>query len=51
MLFLCTSMKLVAVIGQAFSPGALVTMRKKSLVDFQSALAAASAKVSSLGLT
>jgi len=44
-------MKLVAVIGQALPPGALVMIRKKSLLDAQLALEAASAKVSSLGRT
>jgi hypothetical protein len=45
-------MKLVAVIGHACSPGALVMTRLKSLALAQSALAAAAAaKVSALGST
>ncbi|KAG1306986.1 hypothetical protein G6F62_015311 [Rhizopus arrhizus] len=44
-------MKLVAVIGHAWSPGALVMTRLKSLALAQSALAAAAAKVSALGST
>ncbi len=44
-------MKLVAVIGHAWSPGALVMTRLKSLALAQSALAAAAAKVSALGCT
>jgi hypothetical protein len=44
-------MKVLAVIGHALAPGALVTIRKKSFDFVHSALAAASAKLSSLGLT
>lgn len=41
----------VALIGHASWPGALVMIRLKSLVLAQSALAAAAAKVSALGVT
>ena len=44
-------MKLVAATGQELSPGALVITRKKSFEFFQSALAAAAAKLASLGFT
>ena len=44
-------MKLVAVIGHACSPGALVITSSKSLAEAQSAVAAAAANDSAFGAT
>ena len=48
---LCIRTKTVAVIGYASSPGALVSMRLKSVVLLHSALAAAAWKVLASGVT